>query len=492
MNSLRVAFRIESRPLCALVVLLLACTVLTWIGVQAIFAVPAADDFCYGSRAMREGVFKAVVNEYFKWGGRYTSTFLMSWFSSSKSLLTQYYFIGPAVILATNLFATRYLLATIDIRSRWFVIVFFAVLISSYSLRESVFWVPGGITYGLGSALFISIIAAELSLVTHGSPPTVSRVATVAFATLVLAGFNETIMVAHVTLLLCLFILCTIFDKNLCRAIGILLSAAIVGASVVALAPGNSIRATFFPHPQFLLSLASSLYWVIKTYFMFSVVTTLLLICALIIFVPKSEELERGQAIAPIYIWASLLGALWASAFTRFYSLGSQGPPRASTVDYAITTLLCLLIAWDLYKRLLRHNSHRRFSPVSLVFLTCGFATALLLRPVPDRLRLTSALDNIQHAFQLNRYMSNRLESLPNDGGEAMDISDYEDKHQAITFFADITSDRNDWKNACFARYFNLKQVSLTNQLGSGLIQTQNAMMAARTTADRKLIASLS
>jgi hypothetical protein len=28
--------------------------------------------------------------------------------------------------------------------------------------------------------------------------------------------------------------------------------------------------------------------------------------------------------------------------------------------------------------------------------------------------------------------------------------------------------------------------------LGSGLIQTQNAMMAARTTADKKLIASLS
>jgi transcriptional regulator len=35
-------------------------------------------------------------------------------------------------------------------------------------------------------------------------------------------------------------------------------------------------------------------------------------------------------------------------------------------------------------------------------------------------------------------------------------------------------------------------ETEIAAMLGSGLIQTQNAMMAARTTADKKLIASLS
>jgi hypothetical protein len=47
----------------ALGVLLIVCTVLGWIGAQAIFAVPAADDFCFGERAINDGIFQSVVEE---------------------------------------------------------------------------------------------------------------------------------------------------------------------------------------------------------------------------------------------------------------------------------------------------------------------------------------------------------------------------------------------------------------------------------------------
>jgi hypothetical protein len=466
-----VAFRRKLWHLCALVVLLLACTILFWICVQALFAVPQADDFCYGDRAIRLGILNSVFREYMTWGGRYTSTLLMSSIFSYSKVITEYYYIGPIIILIANFFASRYILSSIGIRNHLFLIVFFTILVSSYSLTESVYWMSGGVTYGLGSALFISIIAAEISLVRHASSPTLSRVTIIAFASIILAGFNETIMVAHVSLLACLFILCAIFDKKLFKPMGIILSAAISGAVIVASAPGNSVRASHFREPDLFSALVRSLYWVTTNYLYLFLLTTILLCCALILLVKNKKEEVTPILVPWVLIWISLFFTLWASAFTRFYAQGRQSAERTFTVDCAIITILSLLIALYLYQKIWRHNSHRSLSPPRLVLLTGLFALALILRPVTDRFIPTELSKNITKAVELNRYMNNRFRIINSSNAEYIVLPELKSMKRelkskkrgaTITFFSDIVADPKDWRNQCFADYFNLKRVSLS------------------------------
>jgi uncharacterized protein DUF6056 len=200
-----------------------------------------------------------------------------------------------------------------------------------------------------------------------------------------------------------------------------------------------------------------SLHWVVKTYSTFFLLTTLLFIAALLLFFPSSDQ---PQATIPRYVLAPFFTALWASAFTRFYSLNGISAERVRTVDYAITTFLCLLVALELHKSLAKITQGRRLSQAWLIVLTLGFATALFSRSVQDKLRFSSAFQDIQAAINLNRYMFNRFTTLPADG-QFVDILDPKVKREAITFFDDITPDSTNWKNTCFARYFKLDKVTL-------------------------------
>ena len=240
-------------------------------------------------------------------------------------------------------------------------------------------------------------------------------------------------------------------------------SFATVGALIVFSAPGNAVRASVLrhqgiPEPEFLASILPSLQWVIKTYSTFFLLTTTLFVAALLLFFPSSSD--QQQANIPRYVWVPFFAALWASAFTRFYSIAGISAGRVRTVDYAITTFLCLLVALELHKRLVKITQSRQLSQAWLIVLTLGAATALFSRPVQDKLRFSSVFHDIQAEINLNRYMVHRFRKLPTDG-QFVDVSYPDVKRDAITFFDDITPDSNDWKNKCFASYFKLDKVTL-------------------------------
>lgn len=444
--------------------------ILAWVLAQGVYAVASVDDFCYGNRGAHDGVLNTVMTEYFSWGGRYSSTVLIAWFASHPNVLTHYYFLCPFIILAANFAASGHLLKRIGMESRSFLFIFFVLLIASYSLRQSVFWLSGGITYGLACAVFIAIIAEEFTLFTKENAPAISRVVLLSFASLILAGFNETIMIAHIALLATLFCISYERKRKITRAIGVILLFAIVGAVIVYLAPGNDIRGVHFPHRNLLLSVIKSFFWLFWKYGIFFFPTVVVFYCALVLFAPKMKE--ETSSVYAMYFKLALFMGLWGSAFTRFYAKSSSGADRTHTVDYALVTILALMAALHHYRerhadiqKAMKHLYEAKLLPHVYIILVGTFLT-FVIRPVMDPFIIKTALHDIKYAAEYKKYTMTRINTLKNTPqDEISQLPDYPHKQQALTFFDDVTADPEDWRNTCFASYYSLNKVQLTAPL---------------------------
>ena len=440
--------------------------VLAWIAVQAFYTVPSVDDFCYGNRGLHGGAIATVIDEYFGWGGRYTDIFIITEFGSHPTLLLHYYFICPFTILVANFFASRHFLKKTGVVCCRFTFIFFVLLVSSYSLRQTLFWLSGSITYGLSNALFITLVGEVFALFSEGAAHAKGRIVILSAAAFILAGFNETIMIAHVVLLLCLLYGCFMRDHKINRPLATILILAMIGAIIVYLAPGNSIRSEHFPHPYIIVAAIKSFFWVFWRYGIFYLPTVIIFYCALALFSPEMKK--TPPYFTAIYLHLSLFVALWASAFARFFTKSSSGPDRTRTVDYAIVTLLSFMTALYLYQK--RKDDIRsalatlqgiKLLPHAYILLVGTFLT-FNLRPVMDPLVIKTALHDIQYAASLKKYMRERFEIVTtNPKGELLQLPDFPEKTQALTYFDDITENPDDWRNVCFASYNGLSKVAL-------------------------------
>jgi hypothetical protein len=440
--------------------IVLAC--LVWVCWQAFYAVPAADDFCYGVRAMTDGLIRGVVSEYMGWSGRFSATFLMEAFAGSSELLTRQYFLVPWLILLLNLVGARHFLISVGTKDRAFLLVFFVALIATYSMREAVFWLAGGFTYGIACAIFLPLIGEELKLFLGEIPPSWKRTLVLCVASLLLAGFNEVVMVAHVALLGLLFFSSAFHKKNpaTVRAIGFILLAAIIGAFIVKFAPGNAIRSAHVPNaPNLFHALENSFIWTFQRYSKPFLLSVFLFYSALIVFAPKINRDFRAGLLLELLLF--LLCALWASLFTRAYVFNDLGPARSQTVDYMLVNLIAFLTACYPYTKygavIVRA---RPILPVLFIFIGAFLAT-LCLRFNADGIIWKDYLPRMKDGAPWKEYMAARFDMVQKGKGEILRVPDYGNKQRPITLFDDIRDDPKAYQNRCFADYFGLKDVYL-------------------------------
>lgn len=148
---------------------------LAWVLWNAFQAIPAVDDFCYGYGGKLNGVLGNVIDVYQHWSGRYTATFLITLFGSSEGTLLHYYFLVPLSILLLNIYAVRRLLSVFceDRLIIWLGVS--ALLLAFFQMRQSLFWLAGGATYGIASGIFLLLIAEEFKILVGRVPATTKR-----------------------------------------------------------------------------------------------------------------------------------------------------------------------------------------------------------------------------------------------------------------------------------------------------------------------------
>lgn len=439
---------------------------LAWIGFNTINAFPSVDDFCYGARAIEEGLIQSVSTEYSSWSGRYSATFFMSAFAGSSALLKAY-FLVPLTILIANLFAAYHFLTKFSVCDKAYKFVFFMALISVFSFRESVFWLAGGFTYGLASAIFLVLIAQELNILfdclANKRNPSLKKTIVLCATSLLLAGFNETVMVAHIALLGQIFLFLTYKKRqsSTLYIIGAMLFSAIAGALIVKYAPGISARATNLAEPNLMRSIGKSFGWIFERYTHIFLISWLLFYSSLIVFSPQRKTaLEKKEFFITIIF---LFFTLWAALFTRAYALNGSGPSRTHGIDLLLVSLIAFFAAWHAYQ----DNKDavfqsRKLKPIFMSFAGI-FITIIILRPGADNLSFAETLKSFKYSRPLKEFMLSRFKQAQLEKSKSLEVADFPNKNRSVTFFDDIQPDSKDWRNICFANYFQLIDVRLKN-----------------------------
>ncbi|AMO98507.1 putative membrane protein [Collimonas arenae] len=438
-------------------VLVIGVIFLLWILWNAFHAIPAADDFCYGFGARTRGVFQNVVTEYLTWGGRYTPAFLIGAFAVSDKVLLHYYYIVPLLILTLNFLAARHFLSVVGIKNAAFTLLFFVLLMVTFRMRESLFWLAGGATYGIACALFLTLIAEELQIFRGNSVLSTKRVAILSLASVLLASFNETVMLAHIALLFPLMICC--FVRKTHRAVAFVLAAAIAGAIISGAAPGNFLRAATMPqHINVLLAAAVALKLILLKYVASFLVSLLLFYCVFAITRPRKEIAFSRRFVVGFSVF--LFFALWASIFARTFVMNDLGPERARTIDFMLVNVLGFLVAAYLHARPRPAKTTKRKSlmagglVVGIIAVVASFALYPnhTWRPVVEGLTASADLQSLMLA---------RFDAAKRAKGGALEVAGYVHEPKPITFFNEIKANPAEWENVCFSQYFGLTEVRL-------------------------------
>lgn len=453
------------------VLIILASTYFVWLLWNLFYAIPSVDDFCYGYGGHIHGVFGNVAVIYKEWSGRYLATFIITLFAYFEHVLLNYYYLVPLSILLLNMYAIRYFLHAFSEKRVIVWLGVFALLMAFFQVRQSLYWLSGGATYGLACRIFLLLMAEEFKVFAGKVPLTASRIAAIILGTILLAGSNEGAALGHLALLGPLALMHYAYTKE--KRVFYLLLGAVVGVLIAGLAPGNFARlSVMHEHIGFLSASWNALILIGKRYFLLLGVLVVMLYILMRLFPVSSRQnlTSASQSLSTPHVIAftvCIFFALWAGAFVRVYIMGDLGPSRTRTQDFMLVILIAFGIASYINaKRTVSKDEQR---PISLsmvlgmkviIILSTWLLSAFTLYPYQSWRQLITITKS---SAELHQFMKVRFSQVSNAKGKALEVPEYPVKKlMPITFFSDITYDEKKWENICFSSYFGMKSIVKT------------------------------
>lgn len=214
------------------------------------FALPSADDFFYANLIKDHGLVDAQIQHYIDWSGRYSATFLLTFFSQ---LGFSQYWLVPWICILSLIFSTYLFIKTWHLgklKNRDLLVFSFCLITVFLSLstagpghgikviNEGFYWYSGAVTYIISLSLYLLLLVVFVKRSRGEMERSFHVVAAVLL--FLLLGMNETVM-----FLICLTIVPTLLfnHKKYGYTVTTLLILVIVaGASLMIFAPGNSVR----------------------------------------------------------------------------------------------------------------------------------------------------------------------------------------------------------------------------------------------------------
>lgn len=221
------------------ILLFLGILLLLSYAVAGFFCHPSADDFTYAFLGKNDNFLTTVLNERYRWNGRYFSNFLMLFspliwgglmaYKAMPLVLILFIFIGTTSVFK-HFVGTHYVLLSIVTTGITFSIM--------PDITEGIYWYTGAWTYLPGAVLFLyglSLIFKFNGSLNGFQYLVLSILFTVA------SGFNEIIPLLGITT----FLIALILNRNK-KVYFIFLLLFILLLFYMVTAPGNAIRANHF------------------------------------------------------------------------------------------------------------------------------------------------------------------------------------------------------------------------------------------------------
>jgi hypothetical protein len=436
------------------------------------FAQPLADDFSRAYKGRVQGTLAATRFEYFNWTGRWASSGLNYFLTSSFDLVRAYPFL---LLISPTLLAicTYTLLHAADIgRSSRQRLALTASLVAIYWAGmphpgESFYWLTGNTDNLAGLSLSLLVIAGILRFRPRSAPVTAAITAGLCALALVAAGFHELF-----ALLLCLLLaggtlaawLETDRRRWVCTAC---LVAAIVGFLIVYLAPGNAVRRADFPLAANVAATAeltveqavlNAVPWLLDIRLLSASALALMLLPSAMALPPGAQPPTRRGTIILAVTW---LAAGLAAFVAASWVIGMEMPARTRNGIYLVFLLgwFWLLVALfrlslDTDRPLLLATPLMRRIAVGL-FVISMLLTGNTWKGVRDLPRSAPAYRDALRA------RDRTLRAAAARGEQDVTVAPLYVRPQSYITYFEVTDDPEHWENWSVAHYYGLRTVVL-------------------------------
>ena len=332
-------------------------------------------------------------------------------------------------------------------------------LLSAPQVSTAFYWLAGAFTYQLGNILLMIALALCIKAMTNPGPRHTYVLLGVAITAAI--GCNEINMLAVFALLHLVTLLVWRNGLSL-RPWFIMLGLTYLSSAVVYFAPGNATRLAEFAHGGDLMYSLSRcwhfgrvllsewtrepLFWIFLTFSFVSVAAV-------------SSRPTRTASVFPLVLVASVTVTIpFVLLFPPWWSTGGMPPERTVNAIYFIfllsATSAAMLAGGFFGPRLLKARVETR--SLCLTALCLGFSWLSIDHPMLSEARE----DWLTRAPEYRAVWLRRLDTLAE--GDAIS----EHTVPALPYprpnsihFIDLSTNPNDWRNACFADYMGVESV---------------------------------
>jgi hypothetical protein len=398
-----------------IVVIVAAALPLLSYGYVGIFSRFKADDFSTAAILRDLGFWKAQLHWYTQWSGRFSFTFLVSLVQTTGRA----YWLPFAILIAwgsATTWAISELLRYTKTAHRHLIavasslVLILCVLLATDRLGQSFYWLTGSLTY-IAPLIFWMIFVAIIARAMHHSEtkfpwPFLLLGFLLAF---IAGGFSEAASAAQITLLILTILFVQIETRGrFRRKLQVLLLAGLMGSllslTVIAYAPGNAVRASYYPTRPKIVTVAKyagifTNYFLTDrfTFYLTPVLLSLFLALSLGLIQSrdKQDETVKRWRYQLIGLPLALLITVYACFVPSIFAVRIPLPQRAMIVPGFI--FLGLLTVWGYVLGrtigiILRRRSPARYYPgaiavlISFTIITLLFAGATTLMDNSDAL----------------------------------------------------------------------------------------------------------
>ncbi|MDB5273285.1 MAG: hypothetical protein JWO58_1652 [Chitinophagaceae bacterium] len=449
--------------------IILLCALLVPFFVLALFNHPCGDDFCYAHSVRVNSFWEMQSYWYNNANGRYSATFFITLNPLMVGSVLGYKMVMLCLLIVyvfVTVFVVKFMLGKKNIDLSVLAITFFILfvyILKMPSVVEGFYWLAAVMTYQLAtvSVMLLLLVLSRMKKETHN----MLLIAVAMVLCLIISGSNEPVMLMLLYLLIVLSSFTWITSRKIPAYYYVLIVVTVIGILSVVLAPGNSVRSSFFEGNKQL----------VHSLIMASVVSIQHLVLWLpdvllmtLLFIPFMKEcVAPGFTEKKVPIWLLLLypffmiGILFIGFFPAQWGMNGLPPPRSLDEIYFL-----FLLAYLYYVMLLMTYVKQEASlPVIPLYVKCIVAFVLFTHVSMKNNIRTAYMDILSgRVVSYERQMNRRYEQIGQSKNGDVSVSPIVLPPSSV-FLDDIETSTDDWKNVCTSDYFQVKSLKISQPI---------------------------
>lgn len=429
----------------------------------------AADDFCFASDRKESNYIDIQKKYYNNWSFRYSEGLLhylnpMIYWEN----INLYKIITP-IFLIILLYSFYFLIKTLfhfnKLKNLSLALIFFIFYLSFMpSIMQGVYWFSGSFAiYQTGIILLIFLISFFIKIIRNENKITNILISSIILV--VLAGINEVFIFTILPLIFFIFIYFFIKNDNKKWIFLYLFSLFFIFSTFSITAPGNFIRNSMMINSlpieqQIIQKVFFSLNAIKKHLLEWINIPVITISIFYLIFLIKNKSIEQ-KYINPLILLLTNLSIFFFGFFIVNWPVIEY---RTLNVIYFIFLLSMFFNLYNLSIYLKNKNNIKIINFLNNLKISniaqIGFITLFISILLLSENNINKAYKDLisRTANKYNLELNSRYKIIKERKNKEVVVRLLENKPESL-FYLDIDKDPHDWKNVCYARYFNLKSI---------------------------------